>query len=1256
MRRFELIEGSSSKFWEIGCAGSSYTVRYGRIGTHGQTLTKTAASEAKAQAEVDKLVREKTGKGYGEVATVPGATLTAVVPKAAAKAPATGAPPGDDQAATPTETAAATRTRNSSAVPAAARASSAPSAQFQFTAAWRRALPAQRGYPLQAAPVDVDRLYQRVMRLVEIDPHVLRWTMPQSGLKGVLKQYPMAQLFSRDCLRQAGIEHWHAALQLGCVLPEPDSYDCAVPLLIELAIAEHGVVFAVQRYLAAVAAFSRIGQHGYLLSRAPGIATLNAALACCSDAEYAEAHAAAIAAPAANGAERFARGAIFNTNAALVADAVAAADLANAHVYECAANLVGTRLTLAQAEHLLAGSGLTDNLEGSRQLALNLLREHGAAAIPLLARLYDLHTSTPGRALMADLLRACDSRDAFAVLLARIDQREARAAIDGCATAWPLAAMQTAAECLARERSKSIEAWLGRMMAAHPPLLEALGGAVNDAGRAVLERLGRKQTSVSEAPLDVLPQVLRDPPWRKPQPKQARPRLPERALPAPRMRWPDGLRDAWSKGLPTHARDPDSNKQRSRSAQALESLSIPPTLMTGLMAGTITDLAPLIDEIEAHRRSRPSYHRNRYISDLAVLPSALRMVLWNGLPAFDAYCWDGHASAGSLIAQHELDALPGLLTFIASRLEAGLVAALPVAAAALAPFAAQGLSGKKSRAPAAAWLRAHAELATAALLAETQGTSKKTVELADHGLRWLAANVEQARLQEGARQFGADGEALLAVITAVDPLSLLPQKPRPLPSFYLPAAFARPLLADGSTVPAEALGALGTMLQVSLLDHPYAGLEQVRSACTPASLDAFAWDLFEAWYQCGAPSKEAWAYTAMGLIGGERCVRELTPLIRQWPGEAQHARAVAGLDILAAIGSDLALMNLNGIAQKVKFKGLQERANEKIQAIADARGLTAEELADRLVPDLDLDPQGTLLLDFGPRQFTVGFDEQLRPFVRDESGARLKELPKPARSDDAERANAAVTRWKLLKKDAKAIASNQLVRLEMAMCSGRSFAFEVFEQFFVRHPLLRHLVCRLLWGVREDDGSVRGFRVAEDLSYADRNDDTLQIAPEATICLPHLLALSEADRNGFGQIFADYEILQPFQQLGREVLLMSDEELATFQSLRFKGKRVAIGSVYGLQHRGWRSGGAQDGGWIGWFEKSLPGGLEAQIELDPGTVVGDIQYEPKQTLGALVLRQANTWDTDGGRAFATLDAVARSELLRDLDRLSPLLE
>ncbi len=65
-RRFEFVEGSSSKFWEIQLEGSSFTTRYGKIGTEGQMSMKEYESEDKAKKEYDKLVAEKSKKGYVE--------------------------------------------------------------------------------------------------------------------------------------------------------------------------------------------------------------------------------------------------------------------------------------------------------------------------------------------------------------------------------------------------------------------------------------------------------------------------------------------------------------------------------------------------------------------------------------------------------------------------------------------------------------------------------------------------------------------------------------------------------------------------------------------------------------------------------------------------------------------------------------------------------------------------------------------------------------------------------------------------------------------------------------------------------------------------------------------------------------------------------------------------------------------------------------------------------------------------------------
>jgi predicted DNA-binding WGR domain protein len=64
MPRYELSEGTSHKFWDITLEGTTLKISYGRIGTAGQSTTKDLGSEAAAKKEHDKLVAEKTKKGY----------------------------------------------------------------------------------------------------------------------------------------------------------------------------------------------------------------------------------------------------------------------------------------------------------------------------------------------------------------------------------------------------------------------------------------------------------------------------------------------------------------------------------------------------------------------------------------------------------------------------------------------------------------------------------------------------------------------------------------------------------------------------------------------------------------------------------------------------------------------------------------------------------------------------------------------------------------------------------------------------------------------------------------------------------------------------------------------------------------------------------------------------------------------------------------------------------------------------------------
>jgi DNA ligase-1 len=66
-RRFEFVEGSSSKFWTISIVDMEVQVQFGRIGSQGQRSVKRFADAAGAEKHAENLVRQKLAKGYSEV-------------------------------------------------------------------------------------------------------------------------------------------------------------------------------------------------------------------------------------------------------------------------------------------------------------------------------------------------------------------------------------------------------------------------------------------------------------------------------------------------------------------------------------------------------------------------------------------------------------------------------------------------------------------------------------------------------------------------------------------------------------------------------------------------------------------------------------------------------------------------------------------------------------------------------------------------------------------------------------------------------------------------------------------------------------------------------------------------------------------------------------------------------------------------------------------------------------------------------------
>jgi hypothetical protein len=280
-----------------------------------------------------------------------------------------------------------------------------------------------------------------------------------------------------------------------------------------------------------------------------------------------------------------------------------------------------------------------------------------------------------------------------------------------------------------------------------------------------------------------------------------------------------------------------------------------------------------------------------------------------------------------------------------------------------------------------------------------------------------------------------------------------------------------------------------------------------------------------------------------------------------------------------------------------------------MEAVAADRGLTRQQLEDRIVPDAGLDEAGGRTFDFGPRQFRLVFGPDLKPLVRDAAGKVKANLAKPTAKDDAEKARAALGEWAVLKKQVREALRVQAQRLERLMVVGRRWPVAEFEALLVRHPLLVHLVRRLLWGGHDAQGQLaRTFRVTEERQYADRRDAPCTLEGVASVGIVHPLHLSAEELAGWGEVFGDYEIIPPFAQLGRKVHRLLPGEEGRTAVTRFNDVAVPLMLFMGvLKSNGWTNGQYDGGHYLPGYRKRFEErGVVAVISNSVGAVNAQI--------------------------------------------------
>ena len=373
-----------------------------------------------------------------------------------------------------------------------------------------------------------------------------------------------------------------------------------------------------------------------------------------------------------------------------------------------------------------------------------------------------------------------------------------------------------------------------------------------------------------------------------------------------------------------------------------------------------------------------------------------------------------------------------------------------------------------------------------------------------------------------------------------------------------------------------------------------------------SELAAYVGEVYERFMASGAEAKKKWVLYVSSIHGGAKIVPTLRHQIGEWAENSRGAMASEAVKALALNDSPTALLIVDGMARKYKFRQVRKAAQDAMAFAAAQLGLSVEELADRIVPDLGFDEKMERHFDYGTRSFTIRISPALDIEVKDESGKKLKSLPAVGKNDDEAKATAALEEFKELKKQMKTTVKNQALRLELAMSLDRKWTAENWKKLFVRNPLMHQFAISLIWGNYKEGKLIQTFRYLEDGTFNTVDEDEYELPEDGLIGLVHPIEMEKECIDAWKEQLSDYEITQSVEQLERPVFVLADNEKKQRTLERFGGRILnglsLAGKLVGL---GWSKGTPQDAGvYYSYWRKDTEAGYGVEL-LFSGAYVAD---------------------------------------------------
>ncbi|RSZ60925.1 DUF4132 domain-containing protein [Massilia atriviolacea] len=351
---------------------------------------------------------------------------------------------------------------------------------------------------------------------------------------------------------------------------------------------------------------------------------------------------------------------------------------------------------------------------------------------------------------------------------------------------------------------------------------------------------------------------------------------------------------------------------------------------------------------------------------------------------------------------------------------------------------------------------------------------------------------------------------------------------------------------------------------------------------TPENRARLAQRLAETWIGNDGEPKMRWMLRLAASGADDRIVDLLSATVFAW-GKIKKQRAVVAVEQLALIDSPYALARVLEISESRKVKSMVlDAAAMALRAAAKRRKLTLGDLLDELTPDFGLGKG--IALTVGAQTYQVVLQGDLSLRLVDAKGKVSKSLP--ANKDDSltQAWDAAASQFKTLSASLKAVAKLQAPRMLAAFVTAKSWSAPRWTHLFLDHALLKIMGRSLIW---QTGGA--SFRIAEDFSLLQANDEVFTLPSDAQVTLWHPATASTEEIAAWRSNFADYALTPMIDQTGAPSELPPAASMTKEALLAPAGLKVAQEHFAAIVSKcGYRQGPVGDGPSIEWHEWLLP--------------------------------------------------------------------